>query len=86
MEYQRPLQVAVLLNDTDPEVGQRHQKMVSPAAVGEVAQWQGAHGNVVVKPLPLCILSGTNPTIKMGSIDDEKTKSQHPSSRKFSNQ
>jgi hypothetical protein len=41
---------------------------VSPSAVGEVVQWQGPGGNMVIEPLPLCILSGTNPTIEMGSI------------------
>jgi hypothetical protein len=41
---------------------------VSPSAIGEVVQWQGAGSNTVIELLPLCILSGTNPTIKVGSI------------------
>jgi hypothetical protein len=68
LEYQQTLQVSPPLNDSNPEVGQRCQKTVSPAAIGEIVQWQGACGDAVVKLLPLCIFSGTNPTIKMGSI------------------
>jgi hypothetical protein len=41
---------------------------VSPLAIEEVVQWQGAGGNMVIEPLPLCTLSGTNPTVKVDSI------------------
>jgi hypothetical protein len=68
LEYQRPLRVPAPLNHSDPEVSQRHEEAVSPSAVGEVVQWQGAGGDKVIEPLPLCILSGTNPTVKVGSI------------------
>jgi hypothetical protein len=68
LEYQRPLQVPAPLNHSNPEVGQRCKEAVSPSAVGEVVQWQGAGGNTVIEPLPLCILNSTNPTIKVGSI------------------
>jgi hypothetical protein len=68
LEYQRPLQVPVPLNHSDPEVGQCHEEAVSPSAVGEVVQWQGAGGNTVIEPLPLCILSSTDPTVEVDSI------------------
>jgi hypothetical protein len=68
LKYQRPLRVPAPLNHFDPEVGQRREEAVSPSAIGEVVQRQGAGGDTVIKPLPLCILSGTNPTIKVDSI------------------
>ncbi len=68
LEYQGLLQVPVPLNDSNPEVGQRCEETVSPPAIGEAVQWQGTSGVVVVKPLPLCILGGANPTIKVGPI------------------
>ncbi len=39
-----------------------------PAAIGEVIEWQVAGSNPEVEPLPFGILSGTNPTIKVGAI------------------
>jgi hypothetical protein len=68
LEYQQPLQVQALLNDSDPEVSQRCEETVSPPAIGEIIQWQGTSGDAVVKPLPLCILSSTNPIIEVGFI------------------
>ncbi len=41
---------------------------MSPSAVGEVVQSQGARGNAVVKPLPFFNFSRTDPTIEVGSI------------------
>jgi hypothetical protein len=68
LEYQRPLQVPATLNDSDPEVGQRRQEALSPSAVGEVVQWEGARGNAVVKPLPYCVFVDTDPTVEVGAI------------------
>jgi hypothetical protein len=41
---------------------------MSPSAVGEVVQWEGAGGNAVVKPLPSRVFIDTDPTIEVGSI------------------
>jgi hypothetical protein len=81
LEYQRPLQVPAPLNHSNPEVGQRCEEAVSLSAVGEVVQWQGAGGDMVIEPLPLCILSGTNPTIKVGSIIEWMVLPKIPRSR-----
>jgi hypothetical protein len=67
-EYQQLLQVPAPLNHSNPEVSQHCELAVSPSAVGEVVQWQGASSNTIIKPLPLCTLGSTNPTVKVGSI------------------
>ncbi len=78
LEYQQLLQVPVLLNDSDPEVGQHCEETVSPPAVGEVVQWQGTSSDTVVRPLPLCILGSTNPTIEVGSIIEMDGVAKYP--------
>ncbi len=67
-EDQRAFRVPAALNDSYPEVRQRLQNPMCPAAVGEVIQRQGAGSNPEVEPLPFGILCGTNPTINVGAI------------------
>jgi hypothetical protein len=57
-----------MLNDSNPEVGQRCQEALSPSAVGEVVQWEGARGNAVVEPLPFLVFVDTNPAVEVGAI------------------
>ena len=68
LEDQRAFRVPAALNDPYPEVRQSLQKPMCPAAIGEVIERQVAGSNPEVEPLPFGILSGTNPTIKVGAI------------------
>ena len=51
---------------------------MSPLAVGEVVQWEGARGNAVVKPLPSCIFIDTDPTIEVGAIVEMDHVAEYP--------
>ena len=78
LEHQRPLRVPASLNDSGPEVGQRRQEAVSPSAVGEVVQWEGARGDAVVEPLPLCVFIDADPTVEVGAIVQMDGVSEDP--------
>ena len=51
---------------------------MSPSAVGEVVQWEGARGDAVVEPLPPCIFVDTNPTVEVGAIVQMDCVSEDP--------
>jgi hypothetical protein len=68
LEDQRALGVPAALDDPNPEVCQRLQKPIGPAAVGEIIQRQVAGSNPEVEPLPFGVFSNTNPAIKVGAI------------------
>ena len=51
---------------------------MSPLAVGEVVQWEGARGNTVVKPLPFLVFVDTNPAVKVGAIVEMDCVAEYP--------